>query len=58
MSIVFGLLTGGMHVSSVRFCYMCDSYELLTLGYDWVTWKKIHLVNRMLRSYLSLGAIL
>jgi hypothetical protein len=37
MSIVLGLATGGIPVSFGRFCYMCDSYELVALGYSWVT---------------------
>jgi hypothetical protein len=29
-----GLVTGGMPVSIDQFGYMCDSYELMTLGFD------------------------
>jgi hypothetical protein len=35
------------------FVYWCDTCELLVLGYSWVTWEEIHLVNRMLRSFLK-----
>jgi hypothetical protein len=31
------LATGGMSVSVDQFGYMCDSCELLALGYSWVT---------------------
>jgi hypothetical protein len=33
----FGLGTGGTSVSIGRFGYKCDSYELVALGYSWVT---------------------
>jgi hypothetical protein len=49
-----GLATGGMPVSSVgfgysgmpvsvgQFGYRCDSYELVALGYSWVTEVQCH----------------
>jgi hypothetical protein len=49
MGIVLGLTIGGMHMSPVglatggmpasigRFGYMCLSYELVALGYSWLT---------------------
>jgi hypothetical protein len=32
-----GLVTGGMLVSIGQFGYRCDSYELVALGYSWLT---------------------
>jgi hypothetical protein len=58
VSIIFSLVTGGIHVSSIQFGYMCNACELSAIGYDWVTQEQIHLVNRMLRTCLSLDAIL
>jgi hypothetical protein len=48
-----GLVTGGMPVSVDQFDYRCDSYELVALGYSWVT-----LVQFMLTSCLGLSAFL
>jgi hypothetical protein len=42
VSIIFGLATGEMSVSSVRFGYRCDVYELDALIYSWVTREQIH----------------
>jgi hypothetical protein len=56
--IVLSLATGQMPVRSIRFGYMCDACELEALGYSWVIQEQIHLVDRMLRSCLSLSAIL
>jgi hypothetical protein len=51
---VLGLATGGMPVSSVvlatggmpmsigQFGYRCDSCELVTLGYSWVSLVQCH----------------
>jgi hypothetical protein len=58
VSIVLSLTICGMHVSSVRFGYRCDSCEFLALGYSWVIWEQIHLVNRMFQSCLNLSVIL
>jgi hypothetical protein len=48
--MVLGLATGGMPVSFIDFCYRsvgqfgyrCDSYELVALGYSWVTEVQCH----------------
>jgi hypothetical protein len=48
-----GLVTCGMLVSVGQFGYMCDSCELVALGYSWVT-----LVPFMLTSCLGLSAFL
>jgi hypothetical protein len=37
VNVVHGLATCGMSVSFGRFGYRCDSYELVALGYNWVT---------------------
>jgi hypothetical protein len=37
VSMVLGLAMGGMTVSFGWFGYKCDSCELVTLGYSWVT---------------------
>jgi hypothetical protein len=37
VSIVLGLVIGGMPVSVDQFDYRCDSCKLVTLGYSWVT---------------------
>jgi hypothetical protein len=47
------LAIGGMPVSVSQFGYMCDTCELVALGYSWVT-----LVLFMLTSCLGLSAFL
>jgi hypothetical protein len=42
VSIVLGLVTSGMPVSSILFGYRSDSCELKTLGYCWVTQEQFH----------------
>jgi hypothetical protein len=37
-----GLATGGMPMSVGQFGYRCDSYELVALGYSWVTLVQSH----------------
>jgi hypothetical protein len=50
---VHGLATGGMPVSVGQFGYMCDSCDIVALGYSWIT-----LVQFMLTSCLGLSAFL
>jgi hypothetical protein len=42
MSIVLGFPIGGMPVRFGLFSYRCDSCELVSLGYSWVTKVQIH----------------
>jgi hypothetical protein len=37
-----GLATGGMPMSIGQFSYMCDSCELVVLGYSWATMVQFH----------------
>jgi hypothetical protein len=37
-----GLATGGMPMNVGQFGYRCDSYELVALGYSWVTEVQCH----------------
>jgi hypothetical protein len=42
LSALLVLATGGMPVSVGQFGYRCDSYELVALGYSWVTEVQCH----------------
>jgi hypothetical protein len=42
VSIFLGLVTGGMHVSSIQFGCRSDSFDLETLGYHYLTWEQFH----------------